>query len=434
MARKVIQIEERPPFWQLLPLSLQHLLAMFGATVLVPFLFHVNPATSLLFNGIGTLIYLYICRGKIPAYLGSSFAFIAPVLLILATPQMGGYAAAQGGFIVVGIFYIMIALIISRVGAAWIDIVLPPAAMGSIVAVIGLELASAATDMAGFTGTTIKTASIPTNVAISVALGTLIVTILSAALLKGFLGVVPVLMGVLAGYGLATFFKITHINLLLDAPWFALPTFYRPSFDLHAILILFPAALVTLSEHVGHLIVTSIITNHDLIKNPGLHRSLLGDGISNVLSGIFGATPNTTYGENIGVMTITKVYSVWVIGGAAIFAIIISFIGKVAVFIRDIPLPVMGGVCIFLFGVIAASGVRIFIDRKVDLSQPKNLILTAVILTVGVSGAQLTIGAVQFKGMVLATFVAIFLNLLFLIFDKLGWQSETTFEQPKIPN
>ncbi len=431
MKRRIIQVEERLPFGQTIPLSLQHLFAMFGATVLVPFLFHVNPATSLLMNGIGTLIYLYFAQGKIPAYLGSSFAFIAPVLAVMATPGMS-YAAAQGGFIAFGLFFIAISFIVRLSGVRWIDVVFPPAAMGAIVAIIGLELAPVATDMAGLTGKTTAELHIPYVTAVTVSMFTLVVTIVGSVLFRGFLAVIPVLIGVTAGYILSLFVGIVDWKGIAEAPWLEFPTWYVPEFRLDAILMIMPAALVVLAEHIGHLVVTGHIVERDLIRRPGLHRSLLGDGISNVLSGIAGATPNTTYGENIGVMAITKVYSVWVIGGAAVIAIAISFVGKLAALIRSIPTPVMGGVCILLFGTIAVAGIRMLIEKRVDYSRSKNLILTSVVLISGLSGTSVRWGSVELKGMALGTLTAILVSLTFELFDKLGWTSTSEMASPTI--
>ncbi|WP_346356240.1 uracil permease [Azotosporobacter soli] len=417
MNTRIIQVEDRLPLLQTVPLSLQHLFAMFGATVLVPILFKVNPATILLFNGIGTLLYLFICKGKIPAYLGSSFAFLSPVFIVL--PQYG-YAAALGGFIIVGIIFSLVALSLGVIGTKWIDVVFPQAAMGAIVAVIGLELAPVAADMAGLTAK-----SVDFNV-ISVSLFTLAVTILGSILFRGFMAIIPILIGVLSGYLLALLLGLVNLDQIVSAPWIALPTLYTPEFNWSAIAIIAPAALVVIAEHIGHLVVTGNIVGRDLMKSPGLHRSLLGNGLSTILSGCFGSTPNTTYGENIGVMAITKVYSTWVIGGAAIFAIILSFIGKLAAAIQSIPVPVMGGVSLLLFGVIAASGIRMLVDSKVDYSQPRNLILTAVVLILGVSGASLSIGTVALKGMSLATVVSILLGVSFKIFDVLGLSNLST--------
>ena len=353
MQRRTIDVDERLSLLKTIPLSLQHLFAMFGATVLVPFLFKVNPATCLLFNGLGTLIYLVVAKGRIPAYLGSSFAFISPVFAVMAAGL--GYSAAQGGFIVFGLLFILISQVVRLAGTKWIDVIFPAAAMGAIVMIIGLELAPVATNMAGLTpGPAVL--GMPVRIALMISLSTLGVTILASVLLRGFLAVIPVLLGVVAGYVLSLVLGVVDLQAVHLAPWFQVPTLYAPTFNLQAILIILPAALVVLAEHVGHLVVTGNIVGKDLLKNPGLHRSLLGDGLSNVLSGLCGATPNTTYGENIGVMAITKVYSVWVIGGTAIIAILVSFSGKLAAVIRSIPVPVMGGVCMLLFGVIAAAG------------------------------------------------------------------------------
>lgn len=409
--QRIIQVEEKLPILQTLPLSLQHLFAMFGATVLVPILFKVNPATILLMNGIGTLLYLFICKGRIPAYLGSSFAFLSPVFVIL--PQYG-YNAALGGFIVVGAIFTLVGLSIKVIGTKWIDVVFPPAAMGAIVAVIGLELAPVAADMAGLTAKTLDPK------VITVSIFTLLVTIFGSILFRGFLSVIPILIGILSGYILAFAMGMIDLSILANAPWFAVPTFYTPEFNLAAIATIVPAALVVIAEHIGHLVVTGNIVGRDLTRDPGLDRSLLGNGLSTIISGFLGSTPNTTYGENIGVMAITKVYSTWVIGGAAIIAIILSFVGKLAAAIQSIPVPVMGGVSLLLFGVIAASGIRMLVESKVDYSQARNLILTSVVLIIGISGAYLTLGTITLKGMALATVASILFSLSFKVLDVLG--------------
>ena len=413
MERRIIQVQEKLPLGQTIPLSLQHLFAMFGATVLVPFLFKVNPATSLLMNGIGTIVYLVVARGRIPAYLGSSFAFISPVFAILSDPSLGGYSAAQGGFIMFGVFFIVVSQLVRVAGTRWIDVIFPPAAMGAIVAIIGLELAPVATDMAGLTGKLIEQLKIPYATAVTVSMFTLAVTILGSILLRGFLAAIPILIGVVAGYLFSMAMGIVDFASIAAAPWFEVPTLYAPTFNVSAMMMIMPAAFVVLAEHIGHLVVTGNIVEKDLVKDPGLDRSLLGDGISNVLSGLVGATPNTTYGENIGVMAITKVFSVWVIGGAACIAIAISFIGKFAAIIRSIP-----GVCILLFGVIAAAGIRMLIEKKVDFTKSRNLILTSVVLISGISGAAVKVGAVELKGMALGTIVSILISLLFYMLDK----------------
>lgn len=416
MARRIIEVEERPSLLETFPLSLQHLFAMFGATVLVPILFKVNPATVLLFNGIGTLLYIFLTKGKIPGYLGSSFAFLSPVFVVL--PQYG-YEAALGGFIVVGLVFSLVGLSIRVVGLKWIDVVFPPAAMGAIVAVIGLELAPVAADMAGLT------AKVLDPKVITVSLATLAITILGSVVFRGFMAIIPILIGVLSGYALAFALGLVDTTAIAAAPWFAVPTFYTPSFQISAIAIILPAALVVIAEHVGHLLVTGNIVGRDLVKDPGLDRSLLGNGISTMLSGFFGSTPNTTYGENIGVMAMTKVYSTYVIGGAAVFAIILSFVGKLAAAIQSIPVPVMGGVSMLLYGIIAASGIRMLVESKVDYSKARNLILTSVVLIVGISGAHIQLGTVEMKGMALATVVAIFISLAFKLLEMASLMNDT---------
>ncbi|MDQ1909113.1 uracil permease [Paenibacillus sp. GD4] len=423
MKQREIQVYERPPLLQSLPLSFQHLFAMFGSTVLVPFLFKVDPATILLMNGIGTLFYLLLCKGKIPAYLGSSFAFLSPVFAVFASNQP--YEAALGGFIVAGIIFILVALIIQATGTGWLDIVFPPAAMGAIVAVIGLELVPVAAEMAGYIKPAGAAADWKVNPqAVIISSVTLLITMLGNVLFRGFLKIIPILIGILCGYLLAYLLGQVNFGSITEAPMFSTPTFYTPQFSLSAITIIAPAALVVIAEHIGHLIVTGNIVGKDLSKDPGLHRSLLGNGISTVVSGFAGSTPNTTYGENIGVMAISKVYSVWVIGGAAVIAIVLSFFGKLAAVISTIPTPVMGGVSLLLFGVIAASGIRMLVETKVDYSKATNLILTTVVLVIGLSGATVTIGSFSLKGMALATVLAILLSLFLKAMEKLGLLNE----------
>lgn len=410
MSKRVIGVEERPPLLTTIPLSLQHLFAMFGSTVLVPILFKVNPATILLFNGIGTIAYLILCRGRIPAYLGSSFAFLSPVFLVMSQYS---YEAALGGFIASGIVFCLVAALIRAVGTAWIDVIFPPAAMGSIVAVIGLELMPTAAAMAGLTAETLDSTTV------FVSLATLAITIFASVAFKGFLSIIPILLGVVGGYIIAALCGLVDWTVIENASFFALPTIYTPEFNIDAILIILPASLVVVAEHIGHLIVTGNIVDKDLTKDPGLDRSILGNGLSTIFSGFFGSTPNTTYGENIGVLAITKVFSTWVIGGAAVFAIVLSCFGKLAAAIQSIPTPVMGGVSLLLFGVIAASGIRVLVESKVDYNNPINLMLTAIVMGIGVSTASITIGTVTLKGMSLATIVAIILSVAFRIITHL---------------
>ncbi|AQZ45495.1 uracil permease UraA [Paenibacillus larvae subsp. larvae] len=421
MKDRVIQVDERLPFLQSIPLSLQHLFAMFGSTVLVPMLLQINPAICLLMNGIGTLIYIFLCKGRIPAYLGSSFAFISPVLIVISTRS---YEAALSGFLVVGLVFCLIGLLVKAVGTGWIEIVFPPAAMGAIVAVIGLELAPTAANMAGFVASAGTEGWSPDPKVIAVSLVTLLTAVVGNVMFRGFMKIIPILISIIVGYALAAFLGIVDFSIVREAKWFDLPTFYTMKWDWSSIAIIVPAALVVVAEHIGHLIVTSNIVGKDLSKDPGLDRSLLGNGVSTVISSFVGSTPNTTYGENIGVLALTRVYSIWIIGGAAVMAIVLSFVGKLAALIQTIPVPVMGGVSILLFGVIAGSGVRMLVEAKVDYSNPKNLILTAVVLIVGISGAAFKWGNFEMKGMALATVIAILLGLFFNIIDKLKWSNE----------
>lgn len=417
MKQREIQIDERLPILQSLPLSFQHLFAMFGSTVLVPLLFGINPAIILLMNGIGTLIYIFITKGKIPAYLGSSFAFISPVTVVLGKYSgLDGYAHALGGFLLVGIVLLLVGLIVKFIGTAWIDIIFPPAAMGAIVAVIGLELVPTAADMAGLV--TPKDVA-PDPKVITVSLLTLGLTVVYWVTLRGFLKIIPILLGIVSGYVIAAFSGLVDFSLVKEAKWFALPTVYSMKINWADMLIILPAALVLLPEHIGHLIVTGNIVKRDMIKDPGLDRSFMGNGISTIISSFVGATPNTTYGENIGVLAITRVYSTWIIGGAAVLAVILSFCGKLAALIMSIPTPVMGGISLLLFGIIAVSGLRMLVESKVDYSISQNLILTCVVLAIGISGAAIKIGSVELSGMGLATIVAIILSLFFKILEKL---------------
>lgn len=427
MQRKTIQVEEKVPLLKGIPLSFQHLFAMFGASVLVPTLFKIDPAIVLLMNGVGTLIYLALCKGKAPAFLGSSFAFLSPVFVVLGANQAlwgGNYSYALGGFIASGLVFMTVALIIWKFGSDWIKVVLPPATMGPIVALIGLELASIATGMAGIMPDPVSGGY--NMKAVTVSIVTLLVVTFGSVLFRGFMAIIPVLTGIVVGYLIAIPMGLVQFGGVAQAPLLALPTFYLPKFDLNAILIILPASLVVISEHIGHLVVTGNIVERDLTKDPGLHRSLMGDGVSTVLSGFCGSVPTTTYGENIGVMAITRVYSVWVIGGAAVISICLAFVGKLSAFIQSIPAPVMGGVCMLLFGVIAASGVRMLVESKVDYSKPANLSLTAIVLIVGISGVAIKIGTVQLKGMALATVVGMILSLTFHLFAKLRLVNDQT--------
>lgn len=408
--QRIIQVEDKVPFQLLLPLSIQHMFAMFGASVLVPFIFGINPAIVLFMNGVGTLIFIAVTKGQAPAYLGSSFAFLAPAGIVIA--EMG-YEYALGGFVAVGFCGCVLSFIIYKCGTDWIDIVLPPAAMGPVVALIGLELSGSAASNAGLLDETIDMKNV---IVFAVTLG---VAVFGNILFRGFLSVIPILIAVIAGYIAALACGILDFSQVAEATWFAVPNFQTPKFDLGAIMMILPVLLVITSEHIGHQVVTSKIVGRDLLKKPGLHRSLFGDNFSTMLSGLIGSVPTTTYGENIGVMAVTKVYSVRVIGGAAVLSIICSFVGKLAMLIQTIPGPVIGGISFLLYGMIGASGIRILVDSQVDYGRSRNLMLTSIVFVTGLSGIKVNFGNIQLTGMVLACVVAMILSLIFYILDKL---------------
>lgn len=409
-SKRIIQVEEKVPFKMLVPLSIQHMFAMFGASVLVPFVFGINPAVVLFMNGIGTLLFIFITKGKAPAYLGSSFAFLGPAGIVI---EKWGYNYALGGFVVVGFLGCILALIIYKFGSKWIDIVLPPAAMGPVVALIGLELAGTAASNAELTVDKID----PKNVIVFLA--TLLTAVLGSVLFRKFFSVIPILIAIIVGYIAALLCGIVDFSEVATASVFAIPNFALPKFKWEAIVIILPVLLVIASEHIGHQIVTSKIVGRDLLKDPGLHRSLFADNFSTMLSGCIGSVPTTTYGENIGVMAMTKVYSVYVIAGAAVLSIICSFIGKMTTLISTIPGPVIGGISFLLYGMIGASGIRILVESQVDYDKSRNMAMTSVIFVVGLSGIKVQFGSIQLTGMVLACVVGMLMGLLFFVFDKL---------------
>ena len=417
--KRIIQVEDKVPGKLLIPLSLQHMFAMFGASVLVPFLFGINPAIVLFMNGIGTLLFIVITKGKAPAYLGSSFAFIAPANIVISK---FGYPYALGGFVAVGFCGCLLALIIKKCGTKWIDIVLPPAAMGPVVALIGLELSATAANNAGLIGDNIQMANV------WVFLITLGVAIFGNICFRKFLSVIPILIAIICGYIAAICFGLVDFTTVANAPLFAIPNFSTPKFDINAILMILPVLLVITSEHIGHQIVTGKIIGKNLLEDPGLHRSLFGDNFSTMISGFIGSVPTTTYGENIGVMAINGVYSVQVIAGAAVLSIICSFVGPLSALIQTIPGPVIGGISFLLYGMIGTSGLRILVDQKVDYATNKNLILTSVVFVTGLSSITLSFGGVELTGMVLACIVAMILSLTFYLLDKFNLTNDTAEE------
>ena len=406
---RIIQVEDKVPPRLLVPLSIQHMFAMFGASVLVPFIFHMNPAIVLFMNGIGTLLFILITKGKAPAYLGSSFAFIAPATIVI---QNWGYQYALGGFVAVGACGCILALIIYKCGTDWISVVLPPAAMGPVVALIGLELAGSAASTGCIVGDSVTVGTVVTF------LVTLAVAVFGSVMFRGFFSTIPILIAIIAGYVAAGVCGLLDFTQVREAAFLALPNFTSPKFNFEAIMTIFPALLLVTSEHIGHQIVTGKIVGRNLLKDPGLHRSLFADFFSTTVSGCLGSVPTTTYGENIGVMAVTKVYSVQVIGGAAVLSICCSFLGKLAALISTIPGPVIGGISFLLYGMIGASGIRILVDSKVDYGRSRNLTLTSVVFVTGLSGIAVNFGDVQLTGMVLACVVAMILSLIFYVLDK----------------
>lgn len=405
----ILDVDQRPTPGHWLGLSLQHMFSMFGSTVLVPILVGLNPGIALFSSGVGTLMYLLITKHKIPAYMGSSFSFIVPMLALMKTT---GYPGIAQGTIAVGCVYLIVSLIVSAIGSAWIDRVLPPIVVGPIVMVIGLSLAGTAAKDATMNGTHYDLKYFV------VALLTLLITIIFNMYFKGFLGLIPILLGIISGYVIACLFGIVDFSGVQAAHWFSLPAFqipfvsYHPQFYWGAILSMAPIAFVTMTEHLGHIMVLDELTGRNYFKDPGLNHTLAGDGTASIIAGFVGGPPVTSYGENIGVLAITRVHSVYVLAGAAVFAIFFSFVGKLSALIESIPAPVIGGISFLLFGVIASSGLRILIERHVNFDKKRNLMIASVILVIGIGNAYLQLGQYQFSGLAVAAVLGIILNLV----------------------
>lgn len=412
----VLGIDERPKLPQWILLSIQHLFAMFGATVLVPALTGMSPAVALVSSGIGTLVFIAITKGKVPSYLGSSFAFINPIIAVKALELDPASGVGMGSFLVgsfvVGVTYSIVALIISKAGTNWLMKLLPPVVVGPVIMVIGLGLSATAVNMS-----TNNPAGEYDLTYVLIGLVTLTITIVTAIFTRGFLSVIPVLVGIVGGYVFAIIMGVVDLEPIIAANWIEVPPFqipfvdYSPSLTWRVILIMVPVAIVPIAEHIGHQLVLSKVVGKDLIKDPGLDRSMLGDGVATMIASVIGGPPNTTYGENIGVLAITRAFSVYLFAGAAIFAIMFGFCGKIAALLATIPTPVMGGVSILLFGIIASSGLRMLVENKVDFSRKRNLIIASVILVVGIGGAAIHIGKMfSLEGMALASIIGIVLN------------------------
>ncbi|MGE7621903.1 uracil-xanthine permease family protein [Viridibacillus sp. NPDC096237] len=424
MTNAVLDINEKPKALQLVTLSAQHMFAMFGSTILVPKLTGLSPAMALLTSGIATLIFLLVTRFQVPAYLGSSFAFITPIIFVSNT---GGVGSAMIGAMFVGLTYGIVSLLIWKTGYKWIMKILPPIVVAPVIMVIGLGLATVAVDMAmnipdGNGG---KIYSFPD---FSAALVTLAAAIICTIFFKNIISTMPILIGLVVGYIYSAAIGIIDYTAIGQAKWFALPDFLIPGIDYEfkvtstLLLAMVPIVIVTISEHIGHQLVLGKVVNRNYIKEPGLHRSLLGDGLGTLISAFIGGPPKTTYGENIGVLVLTRVYSVYVIGGAAVLAIVMAFFSKAMAVIETIPTSVLGGVSILLFGIIASSGLRMLVENKVDFDDKRNLVIASVILIFGIGGAMLKIPQVSdtfaIEGMALAAIVGVILNLVLPGRDK----------------
>lgn len=402
----IVLPEERLAWPLTIGIGAQHVIAMFGATFLVPLLTGFPPSTTLLFSGIGTLLFLTITRNKVPSYLGSSFAFIAP---ITASTQADSMGAALGGVMVTGLLLAVLGLIVARVGTRWITVLMPPVVMGSIVALIGFNLAPTAYD-------NFKQSSLTATI-------TLLAVVLCTALFKGMLGRVSVLLGVLVGYVVAVLRGEVDFTPVADAAWLGLPEFHHPEFDLGLLPMFLPVVVVLLAENVGHVTSVGLMTNRNLDHMVG--RTLASDGLATALSAGFGGSPTTTYGENIGVMSATRVYSTAAYWVAGIVAILLSLSPKVGAAIFTIPAGVLGGVTFVLYGLIGIVGVRMWVDGKVDFSRPKNQFTAGVALVIGIANVTWTFGGIQLTGIALGTIAAL---VIFHVMNQLGRVTGTEVE------
>lgn len=417
----IVGINEKPtPVGRWIILSLQHVFAMFGATVLVPMLTGLDVGVALVASGIGTLIYILCTKGKVPVYLGSSFAYITTISAAVAST--GGVSSAYIGLMVVGLIYAVIAGVIYFLGSGWLRKLLPPIVIGPMIIIIGLTLAPVAVQNFGLlgmqplydSGLYVGLSGAAWKVPL-IAFATFATVVLLSVKAKGFLKIVPFVIAIFVGYLVSIGLGVVDLKATFtNIPFFQLPNFkilgtYKLNFS--QVLVFAPLAFVTIAEHIGDHVVLGEITGKDFIKDPGLHRTLLGDGIATFVSASLGGPANTTYGENTGVIALTKVGSVYVVGLAAIFAILLGFLGYIQAFIMSIPWAVIGGMTIILYGLIAANGVKVLIKDKTDLSNMKNLIVVSTMLVIGLGGASISITSqTSLSGMSLAALVGILLN------------------------
>lgn len=405
----ILDVNDKPGFWLWIGLSLQHMFSMFGSTVIVPLLVGLSPSIALFTSGVGTLIHILVTQKKIPAYMGSSFAFIVPMKYLM---QVTGYPGIAQGVIAVGVIYLVVALIVAMIGSEWIDKLLPAVVVGPVVIVIGLSLASSAANDAMLNNGNYDYKYV------FVALVTLLLAIFFNMYLKGFLGFMPILLAIVCGYVLSIAMGLVNLSTIANAPCFAMPKFeipfvsYNVKFEWGAIIAIAPIAFVTITEHLGHLMVLDELTGRNYFKDPGLNRTLTGDGLASMFAGLVGGPAVTSYGENIGVMAITKIHSVYVLIGAAVFAILFSFVNKLNVLIMQMPLPVIGGISFLLFGTIASSGIKIMIENQIDLANKRNLMIVSTILVIGVGGFMIKIGTLPLNGLAVSVILGILLNIV----------------------
>lgn len=376
-------------------LSIQHLFAMFGATVLVPLLVGINPSIAILTAGIGTLIFHLCTKGKVPVFLGSSFAFITPIITI--STMYNDYSYVQGGIIVVGLIYALMSFIVYKIGVDKINKILPSHVVGAMIIVIGLSLVPSAV-------TNIQTNSM-------VALATLGISLLITFFGKGFIKQLGILIGVVCGYLLSLCLGIVDVSVIQNASLIALPTLSLPKFSLEAIMIIAPLSLCTLCEHIGDITTNGTVVGKDFVKDPGLHKTILGDGLATLVAGLLGSVPNTTYGENTSLLAITKNYNPKLLRRTAMIAIVLSFIGIFGAVLQSVPACVIGGISLQLYCMIAWIGVKNIKDNK-SYKSIKKLIVIAVILIVGLSGFTITLGSIAISGLALAVIVGVILNLI----------------------
>ena len=395
------------PVWRTALSGAQILFVAFGATVLVPLLTGLNPSLALLGAGIGTLIFQFCTKRQVPIYLGSSFAFIAPVIYSV---QTWGMPATLGALAAASFFYYVAAALVKWRGVGFIHRILPPVVIGPVVMVIGLGLAQVAVGMA--TGKAGDAQVVPYETAISIAAISLLATMLTAIRARGLLKLVPILVGVAVGYVVSIFMGIVDFSKVTNAAWIAVPEFGKPEFNMAAILFMIPVAIAPIVEHVGGILAIGSVTGKDYTDSPGLHRTLFGDGLAVNVVGLFGGPPVTTYGEVTGAVMLTKNFNPVVMTWAACFAILMAFVGKFGAVLQTIPLPVMGGIMVLLFGSIAGIGLKTIMDGRVELSNARNLCIVSVTLVTGIGGLGVTIGSFSLHGISLCGVLAVLLNLV----------------------